>query len=54
MKSGISILQVSPTGYSKNSVIGGGEKYVLYADHALRRAIPPSLKSMLKKLLGRS
>ncbi len=38
MKSGISILQVSPTGYSKNSVIGGGEKYVLYVDHALRRA----------------
>lgn len=38
MKSGTSILQVSPTGYSKNSVIGGGEKYVLYVDHALRRA----------------
>jgi glycosyltransferase involved in cell wall biosynthesis len=38
MKNGMSILQVSPTGYSKNSVIGGGEKYVLYVDHALRRA----------------
>jgi glycosyltransferase involved in cell wall biosynthesis len=38
MKSEVSILQVSPTGYSKKSVIGGGEKYVLYADQALRRA----------------
>jgi hypothetical protein len=38
MNSGISILQISPTGYSANSVIGGGEKYVLYVDHALRRA----------------
>ena len=38
MSGNISILQVSPTGYSKNSVIGGGEKYVLYVDHALRRA----------------
>jgi glycosyltransferase involved in cell wall biosynthesis len=38
MKRGISILQVSPTGYSKRSVIGGGEKIVLYVDYALRRA----------------
>jgi glycosyltransferase involved in cell wall biosynthesis len=38
MKNGVAILQVSPTGYSKSSVIGGGEKYVLYVDHALRRA----------------
>jgi glycosyltransferase involved in cell wall biosynthesis len=33
-----SILQVSPTGYSQQSVLGGGEKYVLYVDHALQRA----------------
>lgn len=31
------ILQVSPMGYSPASLIGGGEKYVLYVDHALRR-----------------
>jgi glycosyltransferase involved in cell wall biosynthesis len=38
VKSINSILQVSPTGYSQHSVLGGGEKYVLYVDHALQRA----------------
>ena len=32
------IVQVSPTTYSRASVIGGGEKLVLYTDYALRRA----------------
>jgi glycosyltransferase involved in cell wall biosynthesis len=34
----IRIVQVSPTTYSRASVIGGGEKMVLYADYALRLA----------------
>lgn len=34
----VHVIQVSPTTYSRNSVIGGGEKLVLYTDHALRRA----------------
>ncbi len=32
------VTQVSPTTYSRTSVIGGGEKYVVYVDHALKRA----------------
>jgi glycosyltransferase involved in cell wall biosynthesis len=32
------IVQVSPTTYSRASVIGGGEKLVLYTDYALRLA----------------
>ncbi len=32
------ILQVTPTIYSRHSVIGGGEKLVIYTDHALHRA----------------
>ena len=34
----IRILQVTPTIYSNSSVIGGGEKLVLYVDQALKRA----------------
>src|SRR5436309_827857 len=34
----VHVTQVSPTTYARTSVIGGGEKYVVYVDHALKRA----------------
>jgi glycosyltransferase involved in cell wall biosynthesis len=34
----LSILHVSPTYYSETSVVGGGEKYILYMSNAIRAA----------------
>jgi glycosyltransferase involved in cell wall biosynthesis len=51
MKRNVSILQVSPTGYSKRSVIGGGEKIVLNIDHALRRAAAELQLSLATSIL---
>jgi glycosyltransferase involved in cell wall biosynthesis len=34
----LSLLHVSPTYYSETSVVGGGEKYILYMSHAIRTA----------------
>jgi hypothetical protein len=34
----LSLLHVSPTYYSEASVVGGGEKYILYMSSAIRAA----------------
>ena len=46
------IVQVTPTTYSRNSVIGGGEKLVLYTDHALRRAAEASNLAITTSVLS--
>jgi glycosyltransferase involved in cell wall biosynthesis len=48
----VHVTQVTPTTYSRNSVIGGGEKHVLYADHALRRAAEASGLALTTSVLS--
>src|ERR1700743_749842 len=35
----LSLLHVSPTYYSETSVVGGGEKYIIYMSRAIRTAV---------------
>jgi glycosyltransferase involved in cell wall biosynthesis len=48
----VHVTQVSPTTYSRKSVIGGGEKGTLYVDHALRRAAAASGTALSTSILS--